>query len=388
VWDGEIGGVPVRINLDGAAAWKGRSADDLLDELFEPFHDGPPKTRRMHLVAVNDGRLMEWVESYETRHGETRLTRDIAEALERASDLDPHIRLVELNLRSLVGGIDGAGTGISTGLVDRLCAQLVGGDKAPELWQACHTCSARSRCAIHASAEMMGASTDAAVLRQGALLRRRLAAALQAVHQRNEVHITARELKAALSYILFGIHACEDLHQNVDLPPHVPADAAFDPKSPLRQGELLRELTRLDPALEAHARIDRYLISGVAPDPAHGAPRYPEASLPSARRRAYFAWTDDQIAKVGGDASALGLNGGRHFAQFRDFPLLPPDRQRAIRDGVCRGLWRLEELPDIAHWHESEIPIRIVPRTLTETKFWVGKPLDRFALEAECSAPL
>ena len=97
---------------------------------------------------------------------------------------------------------------------------------------------------------MMGASEDETVLRQGTFLRRRLAAALQAVHQRNEVHITARELKAALSYVLFGIYACEDLHADVDLRPHVPGDFAFDPASPLRQGELLRELTRLDPALK------------------------------------------------------------------------------------------------------------------------------------------
>ena len=159
----------------------------------------------------------------------------------------------------------------------------------------------------------------------------------------------------------------------MDLPPHVPADAVFDPRSPLRQGELLRELARLDPALEAHARIDRYLISRATPDPAHGAPRYPDASLPSARRRAYLEWTDDQIAKVGGDSSALGLNGGRHFAEFRDFPLLPTDKQRAIRDALCRGLSRLEALPEIAFRNRDEIPIRIVPRTPTETAFWVGQ---------------
>lgn len=70
---------------------------------------------------------MEWLESYESRHGETRLTRDLADALEREGDgLDPHIRLIELNLRSLVGGIDRAKGQISTEFVDRLCAQLVG----------------------------------------------------------------------------------------------------------------------------------------------------------------------------------------------------------------------------------------------------------------------
>jgi hypothetical protein len=94
------------------------------------------------------------------------------------------------------------------------------------------------------------------------------------------VYITARELKAALSYILFGVHSCEDLHANVDLRLHAPGDFAFDPASPLRQGELLRELTRLDPALEAHARIDRYLRGRGAP--------IPPPTTPTARRRVWL----------------------------------------------------------------------------------------------------
>ena len=153
--------------------------------------------------------------------------------------------------------------------------------------------------------------------------------------------------------------------------------------SELRQGELLRELTRLDPALEAHARIDRYLTGRGAPDLGHGAPRYTEASLKSARRRAYFAWSDDQIEKVGGDRHALGLSGGRRFAEFRDFPRLPAAEQQRIRDALCRGLSRLEALPEIALSQVGVMPLRIVPRTPTESAFWVGKPLERFTLEAE-----
>jgi serine/threonine protein kinase len=384
VWDGMVGSLTLKVNLDGAAAWKGRSADELLDELFDPFQDGAPKPGRVHLVAVNDGRLMEWIESYEGRHGQTKLTHQLAEAIGRDGDgLDTHIRLIELNLRSLVGGLDPVAGRISTEFVDRMITRLVGGDDAKRIWAPCHTCSARMRCSIRVSAEMMGATDDAEALSRGALLRHRLTAALQAVHQSNEVHITARELKAALSYILFGVQSCEDLHTNVDLRPHVPADFAFDPRSERRQGELLRELTRLDPALEANARVDRYLTRRSAPDPAHGAPRYPDTALGTARRRAYFEWTDDQIEQVGGDRFALTLNGGRHFNVFREFPLLPPEKQREICDALCRGLSRLELLPAIALVQESVIPVRIVPRTPTETAFWADKPLDRFTLEAE-----
>ena len=235
---------------------------------------------------------------------------------------------------------------------------------------------------------MMGASADPQVLARGALLRRRLTEALQAVHQRNEVHITARELKAALSYILFGLFYCEDLHAHPDLPLHDPADHAFDPESAARQGELLRELARLDPALEAHARIDRYLSGRGAPDPRHGAPRVRDETgalvpLRSARRRAYFAWSDDQIAAVGGDPQALTLKDGRRSAEFRYFPLLPAGRREEVKRRLCLGLSKLEALPEAAFRRAGVVPVRIVPRTPTETAFWVGKPLDRFELETE-----
>lgn len=372
------------INLDGAASWDGRSADELMDEIFAPFQDGPPRENIVHLVAVNDGRLMEWAESYEDRNGETCLTRQITEALStEGAQLDSHVSLIELNDRSLVGGFNPSNHEISTRFVDEMIARLVGGSDASEIWKPCQTCSAKTRCSVRASAEMMGASHDANVLAVGTLLRGRLIEALQAVHQRDEVHITARELKAALSYILFGIYACEDLHEDSSLPPHDPADFAFNPNSPLRQGELLRELARLDPALEANARIDRYLIAPGAPSAQHGAPRYPGLSVRQARRRAYFQWTDDQIEAVGCTKDGIGLAQGRHFAAFRNFPRLPDSEREGLRDELCRGLSRLEALPDAAFREPDVAPILIVPRTPTETAFWVGKPFTRFTLEAE-----
>ncbi len=372
------------INLDGAASWGGRSADDLMDEIFAPFQDGLPSEKVTHLVAVNDGRLMEWAELSENRNGETWLTKQIIEALsDVGAELDSHISLVELNDRSLVGGFDASNREISTRFVNELIERLVGGSEAPELWKPCQSCSANARCSIRASAEMMGASMDLNTLAAGALLRDRLFDALQAVHQRDEIYITARELKAALSYILFGIYACEDLHRDPSIPPHDPSDFAFNPNSPLRQGELLRELARLDPALEANSRIDRYLTSPGAPSAQHGAPRYPELSLRQARRRAYFTWTNDQIEAVGGVKGGLSLAQGRHFADFRNFPLLPEGDRETLRDQVCRGLSRLEALPDAAFQDTRVAPVLTVPRTPTETGFWVRKPFSRFRLEAE-----
>lgn len=391
VWDGRLAGREVKLNLDGAASWNGRSADELLDELFARFHDGAPTDGRAHLVAVNDGRLLEWIDhSDAARDGRSsRLTEQLAAALDGSGTaLDPHIRLIVLNERSLVGGLDQRAGRVQAEFVDKLIGRLIGAERAQEIWLPCETCTAKDRCPMRHSALLMGASRDPHILDEGRLLRQRLTAALQAVHQRNEVHITARELKAALSYILFGLYSCEDLHADPSLSLHHPADHAFDAESPLRQGELLRELARLDPGLEAHAKVDRYLRGRGAPDPAHGARRFRDshhnpAPLRKARRRAYFGWTDGQIEAVGGDRNALTLKDGRHFTTFRDFPLLPETEQTRIKAKLCEGLSRLETLPDAAFRASDTVPVRIVPRTPTETAFWVGKPLERFTLEPE-----
>ena len=76
-------------------------------------------------------------------------------------------------------------------------------------------------------------------------MRERLYASLQAVHQRAEVHITARDLRGALSYIIFGLHNCHDVHMD-SLEEFVPFwDRAFSAKSPRCQGEVLMELCTL-----------------------------------------------------------------------------------------------------------------------------------------------
>ena len=86
---------------------------------------------------------------------------------------------------------------------------------------------------------------------------------------------------------------------------------------------------------------------------------------------------------MGGSPQALGLARGRQFRKFRDFPLLPTDEQMQVCRSLCGGISRLEELPPFALRRPGVVPIRIVPRTPTETAFWVEKPFERFHLAAE-----
>ncbi|MFN0171598.1 MAG: protein kinase domain-containing protein, partial [Bryobacteraceae bacterium] len=345
-------GLVVRMNLDGSAAWQGRSADDLLDEFLEPFQAGPPGEDIVHLLAINDGRLLEWIEGVELRRveQETPLTRELYDLLENeAARPESHIRFISLNQRSLVGGITSDQKRIETSFLERLLDNLYGGQQASAIWVPCQSCSAKERCEVFRAARIFGPDElpDMADKEVRSRARQRLFEALQAVHLRGETHITVRELRATLVYILFGIYFCQDYHggeSNVSALSYW--DRAFSPNSPGRQGEVLRELARFDPALEAHPQIDRYLHGKPSPDSAKTAPSYDHLLLESARRRAYFEWTEAHIEQITGDPHGLDLARGRHLRLFQNLPFENDSQEQAtLCARVCRGISRLEDLP-------------------------------------------
>jgi serine/threonine protein kinase len=387
-------GPRVRMNLDGSAAWKGKSADELLDEFLAPFQDGAPRDNIVHLLAINDGRLLEWTEGVQERlGGETELTSKLFELLQgKAVEQDSQIRFISMNQRSLVGGITPDGTDIGTKFLERLLDHLYGGRKAQETWSPCHACSAKERCHVVQAAKVFGPdSLPSAILvdvRQRA--RQRLFEALQAVHLRGETHITVRELRAALVYVLFGVHYCDDYHSGEYIDERGPLpywDRAFAADSIARQGEVLRELARFDPGLESHPQIDRYLLSQPLIDSSRSTPRYPGLPLESGRRRAFFEWTEDDLRQVLRNAEepteALDLARGNHIREFRRVPLIrDASRLAEITRRLCAGISRLEDLPPQAFERPGVVPLRITPRTPTETAFWVETPLENFRLES------
>ncbi len=384
-------GLVIKMNLDGSAAWKGKSADDLLDEFLGPFQNGFPSQDVAHLLAVNDGRLLEWTEGYEGRHSgqSTPLTEALFRLLQPdAADRVGHIRFVNLNQRTLVGDVSADSLRITTDFLDRLLDQLYGGSDTAETWMPCSTCSAQSRCEVFRAGQLFAPEGFPTKLSAEARkrARERLAESLQAVHLRGETHITVRELRAALVYILFGVHFCTFYHSEKGASTPGYWDRAFEAESPSRQGEVLRELVRLDPALEAHPQIDRYLTSEPIADSLPSAPRYPNLALASGRRRAFFEWSAAEIKQIAGDPDALDIACGRHMRKFRDLPLFDNARLQAICRDLCKGISRLEDLPPRA-LERDNVPLRITPRTPTETAFWVEKPLSSFRLNASLPQP-
>jgi serine/threonine protein kinase len=380
LWDHTLqNGQRIRANLDGSAAYQGKSASELLDDFFAPFQNCTPPDNLVHLLAINSGPLQAWILDYERRNGETLLTTQLQAVLEGdTKQLDKKFRLLDLNNRSLVGGIVDGSRAISTDFLDNLLNNLIG-DGNDDLWEPCLTCKANNYCSAWESVQLLRDKV------KGLIVRNRLYLALQSVHQRGEIHITARELRAALSYIFFGSFYCTDLHANGDLKPGHYYERAFDPESPHRQGEVLEELIFLDPSLEAHPKVDRYLLGHKDSQSYFSSPQYHWLSLASARRKAYFEWTNDDFKRIILDNGYFGLAHCRHIEDFRKLPLMTDDEKKQLCSDLCKGIAKLEDLPPVAFKY-SGIPLRITPRTPTESALWVVKPFNRFSLHAKFNA--
>lgn len=394
---GEADGTKIMMNLDGAASWRGTSSTKLLDDIFAPFHSSvPAKTPLVHLVAVNDGRLLQWAEEYMTSTGQTALTEWIVGTL--LGDVTglpsmPHVRLINLNVRSLVGDArqlpeTEAEKEIwqpSTEFLNELLNKMLGGEKATEVWAPCQNCSAASRCTAKRSVDTLMPQTDEG-LEVAKQVRSRLAEAFQAVHQRGQVHITTRELRGALSYLFFGVHFCDDLHEQPDLQPGHYWDRTFDAFSAMRQGDLLSELQRLDPAFGSNPAVDRYLRSrDPVVDPLKP-PKFSElASVSSKRRRAYFEWLDNAGLLVTKQTPAVPLFQSAHLDEFRRVVISSDEKKRDWIQRLCLGISRLEQLPKSVLRRVGVVPLKTTPRTPVETTFWVEKPLERFELEIDHS---
>jgi serine/threonine protein kinase len=377
-------GLLLRANLDGSASWRGRSANELLNEILQPFLNGVPDDDIAHLVAINDGRLHEWLEDQERSSGSSSFTATLRSFLSQDDGeiAQDHVQFISLNHRSLVGGRTPAGNW-SDDFLDRLIQRLLGGEEAQGIWAPCLRCDAWDRCTAGPNAHRLLDSGETEQGQAGKRLRSRLGDALQAVHQRGQVHITTRELRGVISYVLFGVHRCSELHDNPGLRPSPHWDTFFSPESPFRQGDLLRELAALDPALEAHPQLDRWLMGRIAREAPGAGPSYPALTRGSARRRAYLEWSEEQLEALTGDPNALPLANGDHLRLFREASLRVAGENNGVCARLCRGISQLENLPPLAMARSESVPLRVTPRTPTETYFWVEKQVDRFRLEAE-----
>lgn len=193
-------GLTYQSNYDGSQDENDRNSDDVLADFLSPFAGTLPNRlsgSEVRLIAINEGRLLDFLEHGVHRTRFPGLRSTLVAALHAGNPLPDGLLLVNLNLRAVAAsGADG-----EPSLVEAQLDKLL----APSLWQPCDGCEYRNRCPLKHNADTL---RDPA---SGKSVRERIRRQYEIVHLRRRQHITMRDLRSSLAWLLLRDHGCEDV---------------------------------------------------------------------------------------------------------------------------------------------------------------------------------
>ncbi|RKH73127.1 hypothetical protein D7X96_03500 [Corallococcus interemptor] len=292
-------GVEYETNYDGSQDEGIRSNDDVLAHFFAPFAgatlSGLSGTHA-RLIAINEGRLLDFLAHGAEAPRFAGLRRFVHAALEGAAS-SARALLVNLNLRAVAAGGEQS-------LVERQLQTML----RPELWAPCEGCAHRERCPIRHNVDTL---RDAA---SGVTTRARVRRLFEVVHLRRRSHVTMRDLRSALSWMLLRDHDCEDVErmlgrQDARLPealawlyypnafaePEAATASSVAPSGGERAVDrLVRQLREVDVGRVESPLLDRRLD------------RDPSSAVPWMTYEARSAHGGDVMASLGQHAPAVG----------------------------------------------------------------------------------
>ena len=288
------------------------SSDELLHQALVPgsADDGGGLVT---LLAVNDGRVLQFFTDYEDRYPEFNV--QVRRQLRGGAKPADGVAVIDLKKRSLVAHQPSESLGLK--VLDALIAN--------ERWEACETCVSKHVCPI---VKNVGALRSDA--REG------LHELLSTSHFRRLRRSTFRDLRSALSWLLTGDRGCDEIHAERErgIDPSLSSqsllsDLAFSPQA---ADFLVREWADLDPANMPSPRLEREV--SIATGMRGG--DISQGALRSLHRRVFFGM-EKGTAGHGGSVRAY-----RHFDEFTA-ALRAADG--AVLDRVLLGLSRLLGAP-------------------------------------------
>lgn len=251
-----IQGVSYQSNYDGSQDEEERANDQVLNEFFRPFEnlDDYSKAKDGRIIAINEGRLVEFLKTSGKFH-------DLADTIEEyfyqegKLQLPNGLLIVNLNLRSVVANNEKEGS-----LFRRQLKQVT----QKQLWSKCDSCPAASKCFIRYNVETLNdtAAGDEIITRLEWLLR--------TVALKREIHITMRDLRSLISFLITRDYHCSEIEGlNTSLDNigrwelhyfNITDSSASDYGNQDRLIKLLRETDLADVAIP---RLDRDLFFGI-----------------------------------------------------------------------------------------------------------------------------
>jgi len=193
-----LNGIVYQTNYDGSQDEKNMKNSDVLTDFFKPFEglnadfSQAPEGR---IIAINEGRLMDFLEG----SPEHKFLYDaIDEYFYKGgiAKLPDGVMIINLNLRSVTAKDDNGNS---------LLRKQIKALTSPHLWSKCRACPLASKCFINFN---VSSFNDSAV---GNEIITRLEWIVRTIVYKREVHITMRDLRSMIAWMLTRDYTCDQI---------------------------------------------------------------------------------------------------------------------------------------------------------------------------------
>ena len=236
------------INYDGSQDEGSKDNTQVLLDFLSPFAGrdiSAWKPKETRLIAINEGRLVDFLATHERDFSAlTALVRRSFSTGDSASG----VAVVNLNLRSVVAQAEGGS------ILERTLRSIVQSNN----WVPCEDCDLKGSCyAFHNARSFQDEIA-------GPRLLDRLKTLYTMAHLRGRLHITMRDLRSALSFMLIGNRDCNEIHALYAAGQHDEVARSFYFNSWMGGGKpnsdrLISLLNELDVGRQEDPRFDRGL---------------------------------------------------------------------------------------------------------------------------------
>ncbi|WP_313386008.1 methylation-associated defense system protein kinase MAD6 [Chishuiella sp.] len=193
----KINGISYESNYDGSQDEENNINNDVLEKFFQPFEDIQHyvKVTEGRIIAINEGRLVEFLKTSSKHHKLAKLIEDYFYE-EGHTELPEGVMIVNLNLRSVVADDSSEGS---------LFKNQVKALTQKSLWTKCEGCELAKDCFIKYNVDTLNDTAS------GETVINRLEWLIRTVSLKRELHITMRDIRSFIAFMLTRDVSCEEV---------------------------------------------------------------------------------------------------------------------------------------------------------------------------------
>ncbi|WP_411845625.1 protein kinase [Roseibacillus persicicus] len=199
----EYKGRAFRSNYDGSQDEGDTVNDAVLLDFFGPYQgdDGASwPQNETRLIAINEGRLIDFLEQHAEKF---RALKTLIASGFKTGIPEDGIAVVNLNLRSVTARPTQGDGSEELSILEGLLKKMV----KPTFWQPCAECDLADRCYAYHNARTFQDKVS------GPQIIERLQKLYTLTTLRAKLHITLRDLRSALAFMLVGTRNCSEIHE-------------------------------------------------------------------------------------------------------------------------------------------------------------------------------